>query len=301
MDSTGNKFLKQGAPLLHTRALPGYQPEVMPAGATSTRLTPPIVAGVGFLDFVTDADIMAMSDPDDLDGDGISGVPNWNFIPSYIILRQNTISRAGKYICRFGKKGAVYNLLHQTVTALNQDIGITSIFNPLDAYSLKEIDPEISSSSIYDLVFYLQTLKAPERREAEDEKIILGRNIFINTGCSDCHKPVLKTGYSEIEALSNKEFHPYTDLLLHDMGIALDDGYTEGNAGTSEWRTAPLWGLGLASKSQGGEYFLLHDGRAKSIEEAISFHGGEAGSRRSKFDQLSASDKQLLINFLKSL
>src|SRR3954465_10735560 len=96
-----------------------------------------------------------------------------------------------------------------------------------------------------------------------------GKDLFGTMGCVDCHKPTLTTGYSDIEALSYKEFHPYTDLLLHDMGPGLDDGYTEGTALTSEWRTAPLWGVGLAKRSQGGQLFLLHDGRAHSFEEAI--------------------------------
>src|SRR5207342_1004057 len=116
-----------------------------------------------------------------------------------------------------------------------------------------------------------------------------------------CHKQTLRSGYSNIAALSNKEFHPFTDLLLHDMGPGLDDGYTEGSAKTSEWRTPPLWGLGLSKNSQGGQYFLLHDGRAKSIEESIQFHGGEADASKKKFDQLNDSDKNAIISFLKSL
>jgi CxxC motif-containing protein (DUF1111 family) len=101
--------------------------------------------------------------------------------------------------------------------------------------------------------------------------------------------------------LSNKEFHPYTDLLLHDLGNNLDDGYTEGSALTNEWRTPPLWGLGLSPNSQGGDYFLLHDGRAKSIEEAILFHGGEADLSKTKFKNLSETDKSAVLKFLKSL
>lgn len=300
-DSTGNKYLDQGGPLLQHRALPGYQPEQLPAGATVSRLTPPLVTGAGFLELVSDADIIAMSDPNDLDGDGVSGVPNWAAIPAYLTPRPGSITQGGKYICRFGKKGATYNLFHQTVTAYNQDIGITSVFNPLDAYSLKEIDPEIPTSTINDVVFYLQTLKAPIQRNQDDPDVIEGKKIFMNIGCSSCHKTTLKTGYSPLPGLSNQEFHPYTDLLLHDMGTALDDGYTEGNAKTSEWRTPPLWGLGLSPISQGGQYFLLHDGRAKSIEEAISFHAGEASKRRDNYNALSADDKARLLKFLKSL
>jgi len=300
-DSSGNKFLMQGGPLLQNRAIPGYHPETLPQGVTVSKLTPPIVTGGGFLELVSDADILAMSDPLDLDADGISGVPNWTFIPSYITPAAGSVQQGGKYICRLGKKGATYNLFQQTVTAYNQDIGITSAFNPLDAYSLKFIDPEIPTSTVENVVFYLQTLKAPIPRNQDHPDVIDGKNIFIQIGCGSCHKTSLKTGYSPIAALSNQEFHPYTDLLLHDMGAALDDGYTEGNAQTYEWRTPPLWGLGLAPNSQGGQYFLLHDGRAKSIEEAISYHAGEASGRRDKYYQLSATDKQKLLTFLKSL
>jgi CxxC motif-containing protein (DUF1111 family) len=111
----------------------------------------------------------------------------------------------------------------------------------------------------------------------------------------------LKTSYSPVTALSNKTFFPYTDLLLHDMGSDLDDGYTEGSAKTFEWRTPPLWGLGLSPNAQGGKYFLLHDGRAGSIEAAIQLHGGEALQSRNAFNQLTAADKNALLKFLKSL
>lgn len=300
-DSTGNQFLAQGGPLLQNRALPGYLPEQIPAGAASARFLPPIATGLGFLELVPDADLLAMSDPSDANADGISGVPNWNFIPPYITPQSNAVTQGGKYICRLGKKASVYNLFQQTVTAFNQDIGITSVFNPLDAYSLKDIDPEISTAAVNDVVFYLQTLKAPVQRSQNDSIVQRGKSIFIQIGCNSCHRSTLKTGPSSIDALSDQEFHPYTDLLLHDMGSELAEGYTEGNAGTTEWRTAPLWGLGLAPNSQGGEFFLLHDGRAHSIEEAISYHGGEASSRRTSFNQLSENDKLALIKFLRSL
>jgi CxxC motif-containing protein (DUF1111 family) len=300
-DSTGNQFLEQGGPLLQNRALPGFKPEQIPFGATYAKFTPPIASGLGFLELVSDVDILAMTDPNDVDGDGISGVPNWNFIPSYINPNANAIKQGGKYICKLGKKASVYNLLQQTVTAYNQDIGITSVFNPLDVYSLKEIDPEITTNTVHDVVFYLQTLKAPIQRNQNDATVQYGKNIFTQIGCVSCHKPTLKTGFSNIESLSNKEFHPYTDLLLHKMGGNLAEDYTEGNAKNDEWRTAPLWGLGLAKVSQGGDYFLLHDGRAKSIEEAIAYHGGEASSRRDKYYALSESDKNALLKFLQSL
>lgn len=301
IDSTGNQFLHLGGPQLQNRALPGYTSEQIPAGATFSKFTPPANTGLGFLELVSDADILAMADPTDANGDGISGVPNWITLPSFIDPNPNAITQNGKYIHRFGKKAAAHNLLHQTVNAYNQDIGITSTFQPKDVYSGLNIDPEVSDLTIHNVVFYLQTLKAPIQRNQNDVEITQGNNLFVQTGCESCHKQTLKTGFSTVAALSNKTFHPYTDLLLHDMGPALDDGYTEGNAKTFEWRTPPLWGLGLSPNSQGGQYFLLHDGRAKSIEEAIQLHGGEAQQSKVRFQQLSVQDKNNLIKFLKSL
>jgi CxxC motif-containing protein (DUF1111 family) len=300
-DETGNLYLGQGGPQLQHRALPGFAPESLPAGAPSSRFTPPGNTGLGFVELVSDSDILAMADPDDNDGDGISGVPNWVNVPSYVILQPGAISQGGKYIGRFGKKAPVYNLLQQTVNAYNQDMGITSSEVPSDVYSGLDIDPEVSSQTVNDVVFYLQTLKAPIQRSQNESQIKAGEILFIGIGCESCHKQTLKTGTSSVAALSNKEFHPYTDLLLHDMGGNLDDGYTEGNAQTYEWRTPPLWGLGLSPDSQGGEYFLLHDGRAKSIEEAILLHGGEATFVRDNYQQLSSAEKSSVISFLESL
>lgn len=300
-DSTGNKFLSMGGPQLQNRAIPGFKPEQIPAGATYSRFTPPQNTGMGFLELVSDADILAMTDATDANGDGISGVPNWINLPSFIKPDMDDINQGGKYISRFGKKAAAYNLLHQTVNAYNQDMGITSLYDTKDVFTQTEIDPEVSTQEVIDVVFYLQTLKAPVQRNKQDAQVILGKQVFIQTGCENCHKQTLKTGYSPVEALSNKEFYPYTDLLLHDMGSGLDDGYTEGSAKTSEWRTAPLWGLGLSPNSQGGSFFLMHDGRARSIEEAILLHGGEAAASRTKYQQLSESEKNALIKFLNSL
>lgn len=300
-DSSGNRFLNRGGPQLQNRALPGFTPEQIPEGATFSKFTPPANTGLGFLELVADADILEMADPNDINGDGISGVPNWIALPSFITPHANSVSQNGRYIHRFGKKAAAFDLLHQTVNAYNQDIGITSTFDTRDVYSGLSIDPEVLDITVRNVVFYLQTLKAPIQRNQNDAAVIKGKNNFIKAGCESCHKQTLQTGYSSIEALSKKTFHPYTDLLLHDMGSALDDGYTEGNAKTFEWRTPPLWGLGLSPKSQGGQYFLMHDGRAKSIEEAIQLHGGEANNSKKAFNQQSVADRDALIKFLKSL
>ncbi len=300
-DSTGNKFLHLGGPQLQNRAIPGYTVEQIPQGATFSKFTPPANTGLGFLEAVTDARIIAMADPNDANGDGISGVPHYTYLPAFINPNANAISSNGKYIHRFGKKAAAYNLLHQTVNAYNQDMGITSSFVPNDVYSGHDIDPEVSDLTVRNVVFYLQTLKAPIQRNINDPDIQQGKNLFVQVNCSGCHQPQLETGFSTIAALSNKTFYPYTDLLLHDMGSGLNDGYTEGFAKTSEWRTPPLWGLGLSPNSQGGRYFLMHDGRAKSIEEAIEMHGGEATNSKNNFNTLTESNKQKLIKFLKSL
>ncbi len=300
-DTTGNPYLHLGAPQLQHRAIAGFAPEELPSGVVFSRFTPPAVTGSGFLDFVSDADILAMSDEADADGDGISGVPNWITLPGYVQPKADAISVAGRYIGRFGKKASTYDLLQQTATAYNQDIGIASTFEPFDTYSGQMIDPEVSNRTIHEVVFYLRTLKAPLPRKEGDPVVLEGKQIFGQIKCASCHKPELKTGYSPIAALSNQIFYPYTDLLLHDMGGALDDGYTEGSANTAEWRTPPLWGLGLSPDSQGGQYFLIHDGRAGSIEQAILLHGGEAESSRSQYQSLDAGDKQKLLIFLESL
>jgi CxxC motif-containing protein (DUF1111 family) len=275
-DSTGNRFLHLGGPQLQNRALPGYTPEYIPAGATFSKFTPPANTGLGFLELVSDADILAMADPNDANGDGISGVPNYGALPSFVIPFANAIP-------------------------VNQDIGITSSFDTKDVYSGLDIDPEVSDLTVQNVVFYLKTLKAPVQRNQNNATVMAGQNIFVQAGCESCHKQTLKTGISAIAPLSDKTFHPYTDLLLHDMGPGLDDGYTEGSATTAEWRTPPLWGLGLSPNSQGGQYFLMHDGRAKTIEEAIQMHGGEATQSKTNFNQLSSADRNALLAFLESL
>lgn len=296
-----NNYLHLGAPQLQNRAIPGYKPETLPPGAPHADLVAPIVTGLGFLDAVTDEDLLAMEDPDDRDGDGISGRVHWNDRPDYVTDRPGTLSQNGKYISRFGKKARMYDLLHQTADAYNQDIGINSYYEPYDTYSGDKVQPEIDRKTINDVVFYLKTLKAPVPRDQDDPEVMAGKALFNNIQCAACHKPTLRTGYSPIEAISYKEFHPYTDLLLHDMGPELDDGYTEGYALSSEWKTPPLWGIGLAKDSQGGQYYLLHDGRARSIEEAILLHGGEAENSRNQYRGLSQSQKEQLLKFIESL
>lgn len=304
-------MISVGASQLQQRAITGYTAEELPSDIKGfTKLTPPAVTGLGFLEAVTDADILAMADPTDSNGDGISGIPNYFFPPDFFIPTNLHIpDNMGRYIGRFGKKAGAIDLLQQVANAYLLDMGITSDFLMEDLFNEvignhtgdNVADPEVPASVVRNTLFYIRTLKVPPRRNEQDASILAGEKIFSQIGCNTCHQPMLKTGPTDIEALSNKEFHPYTDLLLHDMGPELDDNYTEGSARTSEWRTAPLWGIGLADDSQGGQAFLLHDGRAKSFEEAINFHGGEGSESRSKFNELSGAEKQQLILFLKSL
>lgn len=300
-DETGNHYLHLGGPQLQNRALPGYEPEVIPAGTRFSKFTPPANTGLGYIDAVSDAAILALADPDDANGDGISGVPNWITLKEYLDERPGAVSNNRRYIGRFGKKAGAYDLVQQTAGAYNQDMGITSSYEPYDTYTGNELDPEVSNETLQNVVFYLRALKAPVQRNANDAAVINGKAIFTQVGCNKCHTPELKTGTSPIAALNNTVFFPYTDLLLHDMGSQLDDGYTEGSAKTYEWRTPPLWGLGLSKRSQGGSYYLMHDGRATTIDVAILLHGGEATKIKDRYVALPEQDKQVLIKFLESL
>lgn len=313
-DETGNQFMDQGGPQLQNRGIPGHTAEVIPAGASSSKFMPPANTGLGLLAALSDAQILANVDPEDRNNDGISGVANWinpphYFKPQWYHLARTMPGGAVRYVGRFGKKAAAIDLLHQTVNAYKQDMGITSEFDPEDPINYAVSgqagdgvpDPEVASSTVNSVVFYLRTLKVPIQRNAEDVGVMAGKQLFVKTGCSGCHTPEWTTPQSDIAVLSNQKFAPYTDLLLHDMGKGLDDGYTEGQAKTSEWKTPPLWGLGLSKNSQGGNVFLLHDGRARSVEEAIRLHGGEAAKSRDAFAQLSATDRDKLLLFLDSL
>lgn len=300
-DETGNHFLAQGGPQLQHRAISGFTPENIPSGVSQATFIAPSNTGLGFLEAVTDDNILALADPEDKDNDGISGVPNWIILADFVTPKADAITKNGKYIGRFGRKAGAYDLFNQTVNAYNQDMGVVSTYSPKDTYSGEELDPEVNNAEIADLVHYLHTLKAPIQRNAEMAEVKAGKALFIKIQCGNCHTPIMKTGNSSIQGLSNKTFAAYTDLLMHDMGKALDDNYTEGSAKTYEWRTTPLWGLGLSKDSQGGKIHLLHDGRAKSIDEAIVLHGGEAQKSRSQYGALSIKEKQALITFLESL
>jgi CxxC motif-containing protein (DUF1111 family) len=274
----------------------------MPPGVPSSVFLAPIATGLGYLDAVSDATIMEWADSNDANGDGISGTPNWVRLPAYVLQREGTIVNAnGERIGRFGRKAGAGDLLHQTANAYNQDIGITSIFEPMDAHSNLHTDPEVSTQTVNNVVFYLKTLKAPLRRDTTSPAVQNGERVFNTIGCGACHRATMTTGPSPLPYLAYQTIHPYTDLLLHNMGPELDDGYTEGSALTAEWRTTPLWGFGLSSGAQGGQLFLMHDGRAHTIPEAIEFHGGEGAQARALFRALPAHDQSDLQSFLESL
>lgn len=300
----------KGGPQLQPFSVEGYPAETLPAEANIiTKRLAPAVMGLGYIAALHDQDILANADPDDLDGDGISGRPNYVdpkdiFTPGAIHVENN-----GKYVGRFGKKAEKVTIQDQVVFALKQDIGITSDFDTEDIYNVNaglytgdEVgDPEVTAHFVNGLVFYMRTLKAPDRRNETDPDVMEGERLFKEIGCAKCHVSDFTTSESDIEALSQKTFQPYSDFLLHDMGPLLDDGYPEGSADSNEWRTPPLWGIGLAKTTQGGQMFLLHDGRALSIEGAVTFHSGEAESVKNKFFKLSESERNQIVKFIESL
>lgn len=307
-----------GGPQLQDRAIAGVRPEAIPPGAYVTTLLPPNVTGLGYLEAVSDSTLLAMADPDDVNGDGISGRAQWIVPPDFFVPTANhavtTQSMAGvsdgvqRYLGRFGRKASAIDLLQQTAGAYVNDIGISSDFfsgDPAapggDFIGDGVADPEIASSEVAAVVFYLQTLKAPPRRNIDDPDVVIGESLFAQVGCAGCHVSTLQTGDSPIAALSQQTFHPYSDLLLHDMGPELDDGYREADELSAEWRTTPLWGLGLQKNSQGGREFYLHDGRATTLPQAIAAHGGEAAASRDAFAALSETEQRQLIAFLYSL
>jgi CxxC motif-containing protein (DUF1111 family) len=313
----------EGGPQLQNRAILGYLAEALPDGVTAiARFTAPAVTGLGLLEAVDDATILALADPDDADGDGISGraslVDSSDFIADIVdvaVLAQGAeqtrhVPVDGKYLGRFGKKARTINLLHQTVFAYSEDMGLTTDLVPRDLLNRQvgtsagdEVaDPEVASSVVSSVVFYLRTLRPPPRRDAAHSDVVAGERLFAEIGCASCHTPTLRTGRADVAALDGVEFHPFTDLLLHDMGPELNDGgYTEGDALPSEWRTAPLWGLGLAEAAQGGTPFYLHDGRARTLPDAIRYHGGEAAPSRAAFDALPPEQQGRLLAYLGSL
>lgn len=279
----------------------GYGP--MSADVLTSVRVAPQVAGLGLLELVAEADVRALADPDDADGDGISGRANdvWD------------VARGATALGRFGWKANQPSLRQQSAGASLGDLGVTSPMFPSQNCPASQTecsaaptgnDPdgaELDADKLDDLTYYGMTLAAPGRRHVEDPAVLAGKSHFTDLGCASCHTPVMTTGASsDLPELAGLTIRPYTDLLLHDMGADLADGRPDFLASGTEWRTPPLWGVGLFSITNGHTLYL-HDGRARTLAEAILWHGGEAAPSRDAFIALPASARADLLSFLQSL
>ena len=262
----------------------------------SPRLAPPVF-GLGMLEAIDEAELLRMQDVHDADGDGISGKINYVWDPV------SQSKKPGK----FGLKANAPSLLVQVAGAYNQDMGITSSVFPVEnsygqiQYDNLNDDFEIPDSILHAVKFYVQTLSVPARRNVTDPIVIQGEELFSSLKCNACHKQTLTTKVDiSMPYLSNQRIHPYTDMLLHDMGPGLADNRPDFDATGTEWRTSPLWGIGLRDIVNYPAYYL-HDGRARSLVEAILWHDGEAKTSVDAFRQLTKSEREALLKFLKSL
>jgi CxxC motif-containing protein (DUF1111 family) len=256
--------------------------------------------GLGLLEAVPEAALLANADPEDENGDGISGRPNRVIDPL----------TGKKTIGRFGWKANQANLVSQNAAAAHGDIGLTSPVHKkenctpnqtacLTAPAGGEVD--LSQSFLDRLTLYTRLLAVPAQRNQNDPDVTEGEKLFAKMDCSSCHSMTLKTGdTTPLAELANQTFHPFTDLLLHDMGEALADNRPDGLATGTEWRTQPLWGIGNF-KATNGHQRLLHDGRARGPAEAILWHGGEAKNAREAFRIATKAEREALIAFLNSL
>ncbi len=271
---------------------------VRPDVLVSPRVAP-VIVGMGLLEAIPEGDILAAADPDDADGDGISGRANivWD------------ARRGGLALGRFGWKANQPTVEQQTAAAFLGDLGITSVLFPGENCSSPQTacleaanggSPEISGQRLGKVVMYTQTLAVPAMRDINDPQVGRGARLFVAAGCALCHTPKHTTGPHEPDAVSGQIIYPYTDLLLHDMGPELADGRPDFEADGQEWRTPPLWGIGLVETVNGHTMFM-HDGRARNLTEAILWHGGEGAAARDAFKALTKEERDALIRFLKSL
>ena len=270
-------------------------PDVM----ISPRVAPAVI-GMGLLEAIPEATILAISDPEDANGDGISGRPNY----------VSDVKTGKLALGRFGWKANQPTVEQQAAGAFLGDIGITSSLFPDEncpegQEACREAPnggmPEVSDERLDDITIYTQTLAVPAMRNAEDEQVQQGARLFVQTQCAACHTPRHTTGDAHpLEPLRNQVIFPYSDLLLHDMGEGLADHRPDGLASGTEWRTPPLWGIGLVETVNKHTMFL-HDGRARSLEEAILWHGGEAEESRLQFMALTKDERDALIRFLESI
>jgi len=288
---------------------PNYQFSGVAPARFSARVTPQIV-GVGLLEAIPESAILAKEDPNDANGDGISGRANRITDPA------TGQTRLG----RFGYKAATTSVKHQVAAAFNSDMGVMTSLLPTPDCGASQTDcgtpgAELSDTHLNNLVTYISTLGVRPQRNVNDPAIQRGEAHFTDVGCVACHTPsYLTSQYHPLGELRSQTIKPFTDLLLHDMGEDMADNLGEGIANGAEWRTAPLWSLGLSACVTGGVtnapqgkevctpvHSYLHDGRARSMEEAILWHGGEGQSSRAAYKALSVSQKQELLRFLESL
>ncbi|MEM6481392.1 MAG: di-heme oxidoredictase family protein [Pseudomonadota bacterium] len=282
----------------------GYGP-LHPDAMLSPRVAPQMI-GLGLLEAIPAEDILAIADPDDLDGDGISGRPNIVWSVEY----------DRPMLGRFGLKAGLPTIRHQTASAFSGDIGISTPLLPAawgectqtqsDCRSAPHGDKDVRVFEVDDVgldlvTYYSRNLGVPARRDVNDPDVLRGKEIFYSAGCISCHTPKHVT--HRLAGQPEQSFQliwPYTDLLLHDMGPGLADNRPEARATGREWRTPPLWGIGLTAQVSGHTYFL-HDGRARSLLEAILWHGGEAQPHRDRVVDMPSEDRAALIRFLESL
>lgn len=309
--SEGSVRLGSWTELANGLRSPNYEfTDVAPA-RFSARIAPKIV-GLGLLDALDESTILEWADPNDEDNNGISG-------RAALVTHPQT---GETHLGRFGYKASAFSVEHQIAAAFNTDIGVMTSLMPnpdcgSEQTSCGDPGQEIDDEQVADLVKYISLLGVGARRDYDNN---VGETIFTEIGCANCHRPTMKTGeFHPFAELRNQVIHPYSDMLLHDMGPGLADNLDDGNAQGSEWRTAPLWGLGHDANVTLGDakandlislngdvtdtdaIGYLHDGRARTIDEAIRWHGGEGLASKLAYDGLSQEDKDHLLDFLNSL
>ncbi len=256
----------------------------------STRIAPPLV-GMGLLEAISEDTITALADPDDSNADGISGR----------VQKVSDPETGDQRLGRFTGKAGKARLSHQIASALNTDMGVTTEIFPNPDGATTGGAPELATADLEKLTRYVALLGVSARRDLNNTQALHGEELFTTAQCVKCHVPELTTGpHHPMTELRNQTIRPYTDLLLHDMGPGLADNMGEDGATGSEWRTPPLWSIGLTAGVSGGEAYL-HDGRARTLEEAILWHGGEAEASKEAFRTMPTADRAAIIRFLKSL
>ncbi len=276
---------------------PAYGP--LPHDLRISPRVAPIMVGLGLLEAIPEKDLLSRVDTNDEDGDGISGRANMVYDEQ----------SGDEVLGRFGWKAEQPNIRQQVAGAFVEDIGITNPMHGQQSCTLVEVEcndaanggePEVEEDIFGKVVTYSRLLAVPVRERWKDDQTLAGRRLFYEVGCESCHTARQRTASAVLPELENQHIFPYTDLLLHDMGDDLGDDRPAFDAEGNEWRTPPLWGVGRIMDVNHHDR-LLHDGRARGVEEAILWHGGEAEATRQRFEQLEKSDRAALIRFVESL